>query len=160
MIEYTGGSPRRSSSPATSIFRSVLVLRLGAGLLLFGRHGWTAAIDAYHFLWKEQPWDWVPALDAAGLPMAHLLAPAAALLIAAVGLSWILGFLTRFFAAVLIPICLASFAVVRQVEPAAVESVWLYLLVAFTLMLFGSGAISIDGLFNLGSGGGKKSSGY
>lgn len=160
MIEYTGDSPRRSSAPATSVFKTVLVLRLGAGLLLLSRHGLSAASDAYHFLWQEQPWDWVPAFDAAGLPMAHLLAPAAALLIASVGISWTLGFLTRFFAALFIPICLASFTIVRQVDPAAVESVWLYLHVAFTLMLFGSGAVSLDGLFNWGSKSGKKTSGY
>ncbi len=160
MIEHIGGSPKRNAPSLGSLFKSVLILRLGTGILLFTLHGWQPALDAYRFLWKEQAWDWVPAFDAAGLPMAHLLAPAAALVIAAVGLSWIVGFLTRFFAALFIPVCIAAFPVVRHVEPAAVESVYLYLLVAVTLLLFGSGAVSIDGLFRLGSGGAKKTSGY
>lgn len=160
MIEHIGGSPQRSNPSITAAFKTVLILRLGAGVLLFTLHGWRPALDAYHFLWEETPWDWVPAFDAAGLPMAHLLAPAAAIIIAAVGLSWIVGFLTRFFSALLIPVGLMSFKVVNQVEPAAIESVYLYLLVAVTLLLFGSGAISVDGLFRLGAGGRKKNSGY
>jgi hypothetical protein len=31
-----------------------------------------------------------------------------------------------------------------------IEAAWLYLLIAFTLLLFGSGAISLDKLFRLG----------
>jgi uncharacterized membrane protein YphA (DoxX/SURF4 family) len=160
MIEHIGGAPQRSNGSPLAFLKTVLILRLGAGTLLFTLHGWRPALDAYHFLWEETPWNWVPAFDAAGMPIPHLLAPAAALVIAAVGISWILGFLTRFFSALLIPICIASFGMVRQFEPAAVESVYLYLLVAITLMLFGSGAVSLDGLFRLGARGSKKSSGY
>jgi uncharacterized membrane protein YphA (DoxX/SURF4 family) len=150
MLEYTGGAPTSSQDPLSSSFKTTAILRIGAGVLLMTRHGFNEAINAYRFFWKEQPWEWVAAFNAAGLPYAHLLAPLVAVLVAGVALSWILGFLTRLFAVLFLPVIIAALVLLPQAGPAHVEAAWLYLFVTVTLLLFGSGAVSADQLFRLG----------
>jgi uncharacterized membrane protein YphA (DoxX/SURF4 family) len=90
------------------------------------------------------------------VPYAHLVAPAIAVVVASVALSWILGFLTRLFAALFLPIIITALMLLPQNGPAHVEAAWLYLFITLTLLLFGSGAISADQLFRLGQGGAPK----
>jgi uncharacterized membrane protein YphA (DoxX/SURF4 family) len=150
MIEFTGSNPTADPSPWTSVLKTTFILRAGAGVLLLVSHGWSGAWRAYEFLWEEQSWDWVPRLNEAGVPYPHLVAPALALAVAAIAISWCVGFLTRLFSLVFIPVLIAFIAAAQRAGSPLVETAWLYLLVAVTLLLFGSGAVSIDKLFHLG----------
>ncbi len=147
MIEHIGGNPAANQNPWGSLFKTIAILRIGAGVLLLTRHGWQAAQGAKTFLWDEQPWEWVKAFSDAGLPYPTLLAPTVAIIVASVAVSWCAGFLTRLFAVVFMPVIIG---VIVKAGPAYLEIGWLYLLIAFTLLLFGSGAVSIDKLFRLG----------
>ena len=151
MIEYTGGSPAAQQPSFSSFFKTIAVLRIGAGVLLLIRHGFAAALGAYHFLWAEQEWDWVHIVGQAGLPYPHLLTPALALVVLAVGLSWSLGFLTRLFAVIFLPVVIGFIAFAQFTGGPFLELGWLYLFVTLTLMLYGSGTFSLDKLFHLGA---------
>lgn len=133
------------------LFKSIAILRIGAGATLAWFHGWPGLKGAYHFLWKEEPWEWVKVLDEAHIPFPHLVAPALALLIASVALGWGLGFVTRIFAAIAIPLALAAIVIAHRLASPEVETGVLYLAVAFTLLLFGSGNVSLDFFFDLGA---------
>lgn len=150
MIDYIGGNPAANHHPRSSLFKTISVLRIGAGVMLMTRHGWTAATGAYQLIWKEQNWDWVKSFHEAGLPYPAILAPTVALIVASVALSWITGFLTRLFAVLFMPILVGFLIFSPQVGSIYTEAAWLYLLICFTLLLFGSGAISLDKLFNIG----------
>lgn len=155
MIEYTGGNPAADQNPWSNLFKTIAILRIGAGVLLFTRHGWTAGMGAYEFLWQEKNWDWVKMFNDVGLPLPALLAPGVAIVITAVALSWSLGFLTRLFSVLFMPVLVGFLAYAHKTGSETVETGWLYLLIAITLTLFGSGAVSIDKLFRLGGGGGR-----
>ena len=150
MIEHVGGSPEANQNPWTQLFQSILLLRVGCGLLLMYRHGWQAVRSAYEFLWNEQPWAWVTLVKDAGLPLPHLLTPVLAVAVAAVALSWITGFLTRLFAFLFLPLAGAFVFFAGRAGSDAAETGWLYLLASLTLLLFGSGAVSLDQLFRIG----------
>ncbi len=156
MLEYTGGSPAAVQNPLGSLFKTVAIVRIGTGTLLMTRHGFGAALSAYQFFWKEQPWAWVPAFHDAGLPYPHLVAPLTALLVAGVALSWIVGFLTRLFAVLFLPVVITALVILQKAGSVQVEAAWLYLFITVTLLLYGSGAVSVDQLFRLGQGGPKK----
>lgn len=156
MLEYTGGSPAAVQNPLGSLFKTVAIVRIGTGTLLMTRHGFGAALSAYQFFWKEQPWAWVPAFHDAGLPYPHLIAPLTALLVAGVALSWIVGFLTRLFAVLFLPVVITALVILQKAGSVQVEAAWLYLFITVTLLLYGSGAVSVDQLFRLGQGGSKK----
>ena len=153
MIEYYGENPSANQSPWSALFKTIAILRIGTGIMLLSRHGIEAVFGAYDFLWNEKEWEWVTAFVDAGVPNAHLVAPAVALVVAAVGVSWTLGFVTRFFAIVFLPLIVAMLIILKGSGSAHVEAVWLYGLITVTLLLFGSGAISLDKLFNIGQGG-------
>src|SRR5688500_5592239 len=150
MLEYTGSNPAADRNPWSSVFKTTVILRSGAGVLLLIHHGWRGAWGAYEFLWQEKSWDWVQRFGEAGVPYTHLPAPAVAVSVAAIRLSWSIGFLTRLFSALFIPILIAFIITAQQAGSVHAEIGWLYLVVAITLLLFGSGAISIDKLFHLG----------
>lgn len=156
MIEHIGSNPAAAENPLGSLFKTVAVLRIGTGTLLMTKHGFSAALGAYHFFWKEQPWAWVPAFHDAGLPYAHLLAPFTALIVAGVALSWISGFLTRLFAVLFLPVVITALVLLQKAGSPQGEAAWLYLFITATLLLFGSGAVSVDQLFRLGRGGAQK----
>lgn len=151
MLEYTGQNPAAAQVDVGSYFRTICILRIGAGVLLAVKHGWQAAIDGYQFVWKEMPWDWVTALGELKVPYPHIVAPAAAVVLCAVSLSWMAGFLTRLFAVVFLPLGIGALVLAQKAHHPMVETCWLYLLVAATLLLFGSGNLSLDGVFKLGS---------
>lgn len=157
MLEFTGGNPAAAPAPLSSFFQTAAILRIGTGLLLMTRYGLSAAQDAYHFFWQEKSWDWVPAFHNAGMPYAHLLAPLVAVIVFGVSLSWIIGFLTRLFALLFLPVVITTLVVLQHAGSPKVEAAWLYLIITATLLLFGSGSVSVDQLFRLGqSGGGMK----
>ncbi|MDZ4288171.1 MAG: TQO small subunit DoxD [Prosthecobacter sp.] len=151
MIEYIGSNPAAQQNPWSSLFKSIAILRIGAGLLLLTRHGWDAAWGAGQFLWSETNWDWVRIFNEAGLPMPTLTAPAVAIVVAAVAFSWCIGFLTRLFAVIFLPIILGFLAFAKAAGGAYTEVGWLYLIITITLILYGSGVLSIDKLFRLGA---------
>jgi uncharacterized membrane protein YphA (DoxX/SURF4 family) len=153
MIEHIGGNPAAAENPLSSLFKTVAVLRIGTGVLLMTRHAFSGAVEAYRFFWKEQPWAWVPAFHEAGLPYAHLLAPLTAVIVLGVAFSWISGFLTRLFAVFFLPVVITALVLLQKAGSPMVEAAWLYLFITVTLLLFGSGAISVDQLFRLGGGG-------
>jgi uncharacterized membrane protein YphA (DoxX/SURF4 family) len=150
MIEYYGENPSASSNPWSALFKTIAILRIGTGVMLLTRHGITAIMGAYHFLLAEREWDWAKNFAEAGLPYPHLAAPAAALIVAAVGTSWSIGFLTRFFAVLFLPVIITAIVVLTRLGSPQIETAWLYAFISFTLLLFGSGAISIDKLFHIG----------
>ncbi len=150
MLDYIGGNPAANANPWSSLFKTIAVLRIGTGILLLTRHAIVGVLGAYEFLWKEQPWGWVKAFSEAGLPYPQFTAPAAALVLGAVAVSFTAGFLTRLFALLFMPVLILFLAYAQQMAAAQVETAWLYLLISFTLLLFGSGAISIDKLFHIG----------
>lgn len=161
MLELSGVNPAADQNPWGSFFKTISILRIGSGALLLVRHGWEAAWASYHFLWEEKGWDWVKHFNDAGLPYPALLAPAVAIVISAVGLSWCIGFLTRLFSVIFIPIIVGFLMLARNDNTATIEAAWLYLLIAVTLTLFGSGAISLDKLFRIGSNlGSRKKKGW
>lgn len=131
-------------------FKSAAILRIGSGAVLAWFHGWPGAVSAYLFLWKEQPWEWVNVLEKARVPWPHLVAPAAAFVIASVSLSWLLGFVTRLFSAVFVPVVIGAMIVAHRLDAPQLETCVLYLPVALTLLLFGSGNVSLDFFFKLG----------
>ena len=150
MIEHIGGSPEANQNPWAQLFQSILVLRAGCGLLLLYRHGWQAVRDAYEFLWNEQPCAWVTLVKDAGLPLPHLLTPAVALPVAGVARRWLTGLLPRLLDYVFLPLIGGFVFFASRAGSDAVETGWLYLLASLTLLLFGSGAVSLDQLFRIG----------
>jgi uncharacterized membrane protein YphA (DoxX/SURF4 family) len=130
--------------------KSAAILRIGAGLVLARFHGWPGATGAYQFLWKEKEWDWIPVFYKAHVPYPHLVAPAVAFVIAAIALSWILGFVTRLFSAAFIPVIIGAMIIAQRLHSPHMEICALYLAIAATLLLFGSGKVSVDLLFHLG----------
>lgn len=155
MLESFGPPPRAAQSPLVSLIQTTSVLRIGAGIVLMTRHAWEAILAGYQFVWKEMPWDWIPVFAKEGVPMPHLFAPAIAVVLFVVALSWITGFLTRLFSVLMLVLCLASIGFASMDYGAFSELCWLYLLISFTLTLFGSGVISLDKLFRIGSEWGK-----
>lgn len=156
MIEYYGESSAASKNPLAGLFKTIAILRIGTGLLLLSRHGIAAVKGAYDFLWNEKEWDWVTTFVDAGIPTAHLVTPAVAVVVAAVGVSWTLGFITRFFSLVFLPVIVTVIITLQGAGSPHMETAWLYTLISVTLLLFGSGTVSLDKLFNIGQGLGSK----
>ena len=158
MIEYYGENPAANQSPWAALFKTIAILRIGTGVLLLTQYGITAVLSAYDFYLYENGWSWLKLFVDAGIPNAHLVAPAVAVVVAAVGVSWTLGFVTRFFAVVFLPLIVTTLVILHRAGSVYVETAWLYTLISVTLLLFGSGAISLDKLFNIGQRmGGSKS---
>ena len=155
MLLSVGDSPSKKPKPApadegiATVFKSAAALRMGAGLTLGWFHAWHGVKDAYRFIWNEQPWGWVAELEKAHVPWPHLVAPAVALVIASVAISWTLGFVTRLFSLIGIPVAAGALVIAHRLESPQVETCVLYLFIAITLMLFGSGSVSLDWFFNL-----------
>ena len=61
-----------------------------------------------------------------------------------------LGFVTRLFSAVFVPVVVGGMIVAQRLDAPQLETCALYLPVALTLVLFGSGNVSLDFFFKLG----------
>jgi uncharacterized membrane protein YphA (DoxX/SURF4 family) len=70
--------------------------------------------------------------------------------------SWVIGFLTRLFAVIFLPVVITALVILQKAGSVQVEAAWLSLFITVTLLLYGSGAVSVDQLFRLGQGGSKK----
>jgi len=133
-------------------FRTVAVLRIGAGLVLFLQYALEGVLRAYNFVWTKAPWELVDTVGQAGMPWPQVLLPAAALISVIVAVAWIVGFLTRLFATLFLPVLITSLFIMDKVGGDAHFTVcWLYVFICITLMFYGSGMMSVDGLFKLGS---------
>jgi uncharacterized membrane protein YphA (DoxX/SURF4 family) len=53
-------------------------------------------------------------------------------------------------------VVITALVILQKAGSVQVEAAWLYLFIAVTLLLYGSGAVSVDQLFRLGQGGSKK----
>ena len=145
-------SATKPESHPLHAFRTVAVLRIGAGLVLFLQYALEGVLRAYNFVWTKAPWDLVATVGQAGVPWPQILLPAAALIAVTVAVAWMVGFLTRLFAALFLPVIIASLLVMDKVGGYAHFTVcWLYVFISITLMFYGSGIMSVDGLFKLGS---------
>jgi uncharacterized membrane protein YphA (DoxX/SURF4 family) len=151
MLEHASTSPRAAEHPLSSLIKTSAILRIGTGIMLMSRHAWEGIWNAYQFLWKEQPWHWVVTFAEEGVPVPYLAAPFAALLLFVVALAFIVGFVTRLFAAILLSLCCIALLFAQNDYAAFSELCGLYGLISFTLLLFGSGAVSLDQLITLGS---------
>src|SRR3954452_4052474 len=130
-------------------FVGVIPLRLIGGINLLYLHGWTAAIEGWHHLWRGAPWDAITLLEKAQMPWPRVLAVAAAAVSAFTGASWILGFATRFASFIFLPVIIGGLLVANRAgQNYAAEAAVLYFLIALTLLVNGSGWLSIDALFN------------
>jgi uncharacterized membrane protein YphA (DoxX/SURF4 family) len=130
--------------------RTTAFLRIGTGLILALYYGVAAATGGYEFVWNGKPWEWVTLLADAGLPVPHLLAPTAGAITILTAVSWIIGFFTRLFSAMFLPVAIGAIVVVERMDLSAHEPfAYALLLISATLMLYGSGYVSADGLFTL-----------
>lgn len=127
---------------------TIAPLRMGAGAVLFMQYALEAALRAWHFVWEQVPWPMTGLLASSGMPVPHILAPAAAFISIAVAVAWMLGFFTRLFSLLFVPVLIgAMLSASRASEPADTTAGWLFAFITLTLILNGSGAISLDRLF-------------
>jgi uncharacterized membrane protein YphA (DoxX/SURF4 family) len=126
----------------------VTLLRLGAGLTLLYLHVWHQAQQAFHFVWNRQPWEAVEVVKKAGLPFATVLAVGSEVIALLVAVSWILGFTTRLFSFLFLPVMLGALWVANKTaETNGAEVCLLYFFIAAALLIHGSGRVSLDSLF-------------
>lgn len=147
---YEPTQPATPTENPLSRLRTAVFLRVGTGLILLLYYGLAAAMQGYEFVWNGKPWEWVKLLTDADFPMPHILAPIAGGITALTAVSWILGFFTRLSAMLFLPVALGAIVLVERLDAGVHEPfVYALVLITITLMLYGSGYMSIDGLFKL-----------
>lgn len=148
----TGGytdSSYRGPGGDQSLFGTI-PLRIASAAVLLYLHTWQHVRSAWQFLWHQQPWDLPGIVAKAGLPYAPVIAITVAVIAFVVSLSWLIGFLTRFFSVLFIPVLLGAIFVANRLEDYAYgESAMIYLLIAVTLVITGSGWFSVDTVFEM-----------
>ncbi len=126
----------------------VTPLRLGAALVLLYQHVWSQIPLAFQALWNAKAWDMIDQLTKAGLPFAKFLALMAVVMATLVSVGWLLGFLTRVCAFMLMPVVLGALIVCnRNSIPSGSEIALLYFFIAITVAYSGPGWLSLDALF-------------
>jgi uncharacterized membrane protein YphA (DoxX/SURF4 family) len=126
----------------------VTLLRVGAGLTLLYLHVWHQAQQAFRYVWYRQAWDVVDVVKKSGLPLASVLAVGGIVISLLVALSWILGFATRFFSLLFLPVMLGALWIANKTaELNGAEVCLLYFFISVALLVHGSGRISLDALF-------------
>lgn len=150
LSSFDTGSKASSDNPYP--FRTMVVLRAGAGLVLFLQYALEGGIRAWQYIWQQKPWAFIDALKVAGVPLHEAAGPAVAALALAVSVAWTLGFFTRLFSALFLPVLLVGLSLAGSLHTETHNTAgWLFVFIAITLILNGSGAISVDGLFQLAS---------
>ncbi len=154
LSSFGSNSSSRAGHSPLSAFRTVSLLRIGTGLVLFFYYGLEAMMRGWQFALKQVPWTFAADLErAAILPAPKVFAVLVAIIVVGVSVSWTLGFLTRLFAALFIPVIIGGMVVGERLSiPGHGELGMLYLLIALSLLISGSGTVSLDTLFKLGSG--------
>ncbi len=149
MYGYSDNQNRASTSSGGQ-WVGTIPLRIGSALILLYLHTWQQAVLGWHYLWHQQPWDLPGLITKASLPYHDILAISAATIGISVTVSWILGFLTRFFSFIFIPVILGVLLAANRLgEYTIAETAMLYLLISLTLLITGSGWISADALFKI-----------
>ena len=140
----TGGrGGRRWLAPPGTVDAGLLVLRLGAGALLIGFHGWARLIRAYNYVVHGTPWSFVNLVHGLGFPWPGVFAVSSALAESIGAVLILLGLWTRGAAVVLA----INFAVATASEAAKgdpYELPALYLVIALVLVATGGGRFSAD----------------
>ncbi|MCE9519774.1 MAG: DoxX family protein [Verrucomicrobia bacterium] len=135
----------------------VTPLRLGTALVLLYQHVWSQIPLAFQALWNAKAWAMIDLFTKAGLPFSKFLALLTVAVAALISLGWLLGFLTRVCAFLLIPIALGSLIVCnRNGIPSGSEISLLYFFIAITVACSGPGWLSLDALFRRRSRSSKK----
>lgn len=138
----------RGGSGFLGTLMTIAPLRIGAGAVLFIQYALESTLRAWHFIWLHTAWDMIAMLGKAGVPMPQLLAPAAAFIAIAAAFAWFVGFFTRLFSVLFTPVVIGALVIAHRAGDEGHETAaWLFLFVCFTLMLNGSGALSLDRLF-------------
>jgi uncharacterized membrane protein YphA (DoxX/SURF4 family) len=148
-----------SEPPRTGIGTLVGVtpLRLGTALVLLSQHAWSMVPLAFQALWNGKAWDLIDLITRSGLPFPKFLALTTAAIAALVSAGWLLGFLTRVCAVMLLPVALGALLVCNRTgNPAGSEIALLYFFIAATIAYSGPGPISLDALFRRRSRSSKK----
>lgn len=142
---FSNNDPSRTGIAA---FIGVTPLRLGAALVLLYQHVWSQIPLAFQALWNAKTWSMIDLFTKAGLPGAKLLALLTVALTALVSIGWLLGFLTRVCAFMLMPVALGALLVCnRNGIPSGSEISLLYFFIAITIAYSGPGWLSLDALF-------------
>jgi uncharacterized membrane protein YphA (DoxX/SURF4 family) len=139
-----------SEPPRTGLAALIGVtpLRIGAALVLLFQHVWSTIPLAFQSLWNGNAWELIDLIAKAGLPFPKFLALVTAIVATLVSAGWLLGFLTRVCAIMLIPIALGALIVCnRNGNPQGSEISLLYFFIAATVAYFGPGRLSLDSLF-------------
>jgi len=145
--------------PRAGIAASIGVtpLRIVAALVLLYQHVWSEVPLAFQALWNGKPWDVIDLVSRAGMPLPKFLALATALVVTLVSAGWLVGFLTRVCAFLLLPVALGALIVCnRNDHPPGSELSILYFFIAVTVACYGPGWLSLDALFRRRSRSSKK----
>lgn len=153
MLTSYGPSPSaKSELPGLKHLRTIAPLRVGAGLVLFFLYSLEAAVRSYELVWKHVDWPLIATLTKAGVPYPQVLGPAATGIAIVVSVAWVTGFLTRLFSCLFLPVIIAAIVVVERLNAESLAGVcWLFFFITITLIMYGSGLVSVDALFRLGS---------
>ncbi len=153
MLTSYGASPSaKPELPGLRNLRTIAPLRAGAGLVLFFFYGLNAGLRSYEMIWKHVPWPLVNTLEQARLPYPNVLASIAAGVAIVVSIAWVTGFLTRLFSLLFLPVVIGALIVVERLNAEGQAGIcWLFFFITLTLVMYGSGLVSVDALFRLGS---------
>lgn len=125
-------------------------LRIAGGAVLLYLHTWHHAQSGWQYLWHQQAWELPAILAKAQFPYSSAMAIAATATAFSVTISWLLGFLTRLFSVLFIPVLLGAILAANRLEEYAnAETAMLYLLITITLVITGSGWFSVDTVFEM-----------
>jgi putative oxidoreductase len=137
------GQGRRRRLAPRALDAGLLALRLGAGALLIGLHGWARLLRAYNYVLHGAPWSFVAVVDRLGFPFPGVFAVSSALSESLGAVLVMLGFGTR-GAAVVLAINFAVATVSEAAKGDSYELPALYFLIALVLALTGAGRWSLD----------------
>ncbi len=142
-----------------AVLHTIAPLRIGAGAVLFIQYALEGTLRAWHFIWQHTPWALIDTLAKTGAPLPKIIGPAAAFIAVAVAVAWFLGFFTRLFSILFLPVAIGALLAAQRIGDEGQETAaWLFLFICGTLILNGSGALSLDRLF-MAMGGPKPSGG-
>ncbi len=136
-----------SQSPTLSAI-GTSPLRIGAGITLLYIHAWNQAIFAWQYIRHQQTTDFIETIRSIGLPMPNITAVVIAIVTTLTAIGWIFGFYSRLLSLLFLPITLGALLVANRADQGfAAESALLYFFIALTILINGSGWLSLDAIF-------------